>query len=191
MRTLRLSSALLLAATVATGCTGLDGFRADASRPFVGSVLGGEDATCSTGASCSFIRRGFSSGTTLSMTYDPALATTTPGTMTTLGETCGQTLDHTPLMAIVPLAHDSLSQYDFPGEGRIENEMFSLQPTSGPLAGRDMMAFVSLLHGSRVEVRLISGSGREPCGPDECDRFARHECDYFGVFNMHHEAVSP
>jgi len=125
------------------------------------------------------------------MTYDPSLSDSIPGELTTTGEACGQTLDHTPLVAIAPLAHDSLSQYDFPGEGRIKNEIYSLEPESGPLAGRDLMAFVSLLHGARVEVRLISGSGRRECGPEECDRFARHECDYFGIFDLRHEEVSP
>jgi len=191
MRMSRTSFCILIVIACSSACTNLSGFRADDTRPLRGNVLGGDGAMCSGGGSCSFIRRGFSSGTTLTMTYDPALADSIPGVLTTSGEACGQTLNSTPLVAITPLAHDSLSQYDFPGDGRIKNEMYSLEPESGPLAGRDMIAFVSLMHGARVEVRLISGSGRRICGPFECERFDRHECDYFGVFGLHHVEASP
>ena len=172
-------------------CADLSSFHTDPGESYQGVVLGGDDATCEDTASCSLLRRGFSSGTTLDMTFDPNLRDVSPGTLTTRGEACGLTLDHTPLLAIVPLAHDSLSLYDFPGGGRVRNDIYALRPETGPLAGRDMMAFVSLIEGGRIEVRLISGSGREPCEPDQCDRYARHECDYFGVFRLRRESVTP
>jgi hypothetical protein len=182
---------LLLLPCFALGCTDLSGFQTGPDERYAGVVVGSDDVTCGDDASCSFIRRGFSSGTRLSMTFDPAARTTGPGELSTSGEACGASLDRTPLMAIPALAHDSLSLYDFPGEGRLENQIYALRPETGPLAGRDMMAFVSLIEGGRIEVRLISGSGREPCAQSECDRYARHECDYFGVFNLRRESVSP
>jgi len=187
MRLALLSFALVLL----SGCTDLSSFATPAGQRYTGIVVGSDDVTCGDEASCSFIRRGFSSGTRLTMSFDPTRRATSPGELTTTGEACGVTLDHTPLLAIPALAHDSLSLYDFPGEGHVESEMYALKPTTGPLAGRDMMAFVTLIDGGRVEVRLISGAGREACGPSDCDRFARHECDFFGVFSLNREAVSP
>lgn len=186
----RLASILPLLFAVAS-CANLSGFATGDDHEYRGVILGSEDASCADASSCSFLRRGFSSGTTLSMTFDPELREGSPGTLTTGAEPCGVALDHVPLMAIVPLAHDSLSLYDFPGGGRIRNDLYTLQPEGGPLAGRDVMAFVSLMEGGTIQVRLIAGSGQRACEATDCDAFARHECDYFGVFSLRREATGP
>ncbi len=182
---------MLFAISFSAGCTDLSNFSTEPGQRFTGVVVGSDDVTCADEASCSSIRRGFSSGTRLSMSFDPGTLDTSPGELSTTGEACGASLDGTPLVAISALAHDSLALYDFPGEGHVENRIYALRPETGPLAGRDMMAFISLIEGGRVEVRLIAGSGRDPCGPSDCDRYARHECDYFGVFKLRRETATP
>ena len=60
---------------------------------------------------------------------------------------------------------------------------------SGPLAGRDVLAFVSLLRSERIEVRILAGSGQNACDPDpaDCDQINAGGCDYFGVFSLDRE----
>ena len=167
------------------GCSDLSEFRTGPESVYRGEVMGTELG--------SFIRRGFSAGTVLEMTFDPDDASTSPGVITTRSERleseCGlePTFESTPLLAIQALAHDQLSLYDFPGAGRVRNYVFALQPETGPLAGRDAMAFVSLMEGGHVEVRLISGSGARDCESMACGSYAAGRCDYFGVFRLDEE----
>ena len=135
---------------------------------------------------CSFIRRGFPSGVTLELTFDPAKQYEEPGTISTSGEVCGATFTDDELLPIAPLAHDQLGLYEFPGGGRVRNFMFVVQPTTGPLADRDAMVFLSLIRGGRVEVRIIAGPGQF-CDPSDCARI--DECDYFGVFELNREPI--
>ena len=134
----------------ALGCDTLGEFSTGDADVYRGEIAGVNDPlNCPDGIDCSFIRRGFPSGVTLDLTFDPEQQYENPGTISTSGEDCGPTFTDTPLLPIPPLAHDQLGLYEFPGGGRIRNYMFVARPESGPLAGRDAMVFLSLLRGGR------------------------------------------
>lgn len=159
-----------------SSCSDLDEYRADGvARVFTGTVIGSPDE--------SFIRRGFPAGTELRLTFDPSLVgspSPPPGTLTTSDDCSGMpTFSATPLQPIAPLAHDPLSQYDFPGGGRVRNYVFAARPSTGCLAGRDAMIFLSLMDEGTIELRVIVGSGDEAAG------------DRFGVFRLRGVAAAP
>lgn len=158
-----------LALLVLTACTDLSGYRTDPASIYRGEVAGE--------AAESFIRRGFSPGTVLELEIDPSSVDGPgAGTVTTRLDGAIAELDAVPLEPIVPLSHDLLSEYDFPGAERVANYLFVARPTEGPLAGRDVMVFVSLLSGGEAEVRVVAGTGDEARG------------DRFGVFHLRREA---
>ena len=175
----------LLVSIAALGCDSLGEFSTGDGEVYRGEIAGVNDPlNCPEGIDCSFIRRGFPSGVTLDLTFDPDLQYENPGTISTSGEVCGPTFTDTPLLPIPPLAHDQLGLYEFPGGGRIRNYMFVARPELGPLAGRDVMVFLSLIRGGSVELRLVAGPGLEICDPSDCDVIVDGECDYFGVFGL-------
>ena len=71
--------ALALVATLPAACTSLDDYAAPSSDPYVGAVLGQSDSSCDAGTGCSFLRRGFRTGTELVLTLDPDHLDSTPG----------------------------------------------------------------------------------------------------------------
>lgn len=147
VRSLALSFLLLLA-----GCESLDRFRSDDHAVFHGAVTGD--------TSDSFIRRGFAPGTTIDLEFDPSMAQgPSAGTLTTTAPDGTHHFERTELRVIESLEHDLLSQYDFPGAGRIRNYVYDARPDAGPLAGRDAMVFVSLMDDGAIEVRIVAGSG--------------------------------
>lgn len=169
------------------GCVQLDAFGTDDAHEFSGRVFGTDETDegdCADPARCSFIRRGFGSETVLHMRFDPDNVQTVAGSLTTSGERCGPTFNQVPMIAIEALQHDQLSRFEVPGDGRVKNYIFALSPVSGPLAGRDVMAFVSLLRSEHVEVRIIAGSGQNACDPRDCAAVDAGGCDYFGVFSL-------
>ncbi len=162
VRTLALITLPLLALAL-PGCETLDRFRTDDHAVFHGRVTG--DTTDS------FIRRGFAAGTTIDLEFDPTLAHgPAAGTITTASPDGVAHFDHTELRVIESLEHDLLSQYDFPGAGRIRNFVYDARPEAGPLAGRDAMVFLSLMEDGSIEVRVMAGTGDESRG------------DVFGLF---------
>lgn len=171
---------------VTTSCESLDAWRTDEGEVYRGVVVGNDEATCPSG-SCSFIRRGFAPLTTIELTFDPSDASN-PGVLSTHDEPCGATFTSEPLRPIAALAHDALSQYDFPGGQRARNFIYALEPTTGPLAGRDAMVFLSLMRDGEVEVRVLAGDGADDCSPDDCGAFAGGRCDFFGVFRVKRQA---
>ena len=135
------------------GCDDLGGYATRPGEAYVGSVVGVEDPPV--------LRRGFAAETRLSMTFDPQRADSTatpPGTVTT----SDGSLTDVVLEPIAPLTHDALSDYEI--------------PTEGPLAGREPMAFVSLMRDGRVEVRVIAGTGSR-------------DGDYFGLWRLTLEEI--
>lgn len=172
------------------GCDALGEFRTGEGEVYRGEISGVYDPeNCPDGVDCSFIRRGFPSGVTLDLTFDPELQYENPGTISTSGEDCGPTFDGTPLLPIPPLAHDQLGLYEFPGGGRVRNYMFVMRPETGPLAGRDAMVFLSLIRGGNIEVRIVAGPGLEICDPSDCEAIDLGQCDYFGIFALSREAL--
>jgi len=109
-----------------------------------------------------FILRGFPEGTELEIRdFAPHPDDSPPGFLTTQGY---DAFADTPLERISPLENDLLSQYDFPGQGRVRNYIFATRPTTGPVAGRDAMVFISLIDDDTLETRVIVGSGDEATG---------------------------
>jgi hypothetical protein len=192
----------LLLSSLAFGCSDLSEFRAvGGEHVYRGTVIGTQEDDCEPGLPCSFIRRGFPPGTTLEMTFDPDAPDGRAGTLTTVGEHCttaepdcpctrAPALDGAVMLTTPPLVHDQLSLYDFPGGGRMRNYVFAVEAASGPLANRDPMAFVSLIRGGRIEVRIVAGSGQGDCDPRDCDAYTNNECDFYGVFHLEREAVA-
>ncbi|MBX7193837.1 MAG: hypothetical protein K1X94_17425 [Sandaracinaceae bacterium] len=172
-RLVALACGLVLGAAVllgASGCDSYDRFRTGPERTFRGAVLGEGEG--------SFIRRGFAAGTTLELSFDPsAIGRPEVGTITTLAPDGAVLFDATPLESIAPLSHDLLSELTFPGAGRLETFLLLAHPTSGALAGREVMVFLSLLDTGEIEIRVIAGTGDEARG------------DVFGVFRL--SAVTP
>ncbi len=170
-------------------CVELDEFATSDETEFSGRVFGADADDCADRARCSFIRRGFGGDTVLRLRFDPDNVQGVAGSVTSSGERCGPTFTDVPLMAIEPLLHDQLSLLEIPGGARAKNYIFALSPVSGPLAGRDVLAFVSLLRSERIEVRILAGSGQNACDPDpaDCDQINAGGCDYFGVFSLDRE----
>lgn len=153
--------ALLIALAIA-GCNDLSGFATEPGEVYRGLVVGVREPAV--------LRRGFLPSTELTMSFDPGLATSLgdpPGTLTT----SDGTLTNVALEPIVPLSHDALSEYEIPLGSRVRNYIFVMRPEEGPLAGREPMAFVSLMSDGMIEVRIIAGGGRA-------------DGDYFGLFRL-------
>ena len=190
---LRLSLLVLLALA---GCDELSDFRTDPGEVFHGEVIG---STTDPDAP-SFIREGFVSHTEMDLTFDPALARSpaddderargAAGTLDTY--VCPPDTDLCPksqrkpgpfqravLESIERLNHDALSQYDFPGGGRLRNYIlgahFESESSSGAVLGRHALVFLSLMENGQVEVRVLAGSVRSPDGDEELPAL-------FGVF---------
>ena len=77
-------------------------------------------------------------------------------------------------MPVPPLIHDLLSEYEFPGGGRLRNYIFVARPEQGVLVGRDVTLFVSLLRNGNVEIRVLAGATRD-CAPEDCEARRLHE----------------
>jgi hypothetical protein len=155
----------ILVLVLALGCETLDRFRTDPHAVFHGTIIGDTAA--------SFIRRGFPPGSTLDLDFDPSMSQgPSAGSLTATAPDGTVYFDRTPLRVIESLEHDPLSQYDFPGTGRLRNFVYDARPEAVPLAGRDAMVFVSLMVDGAIEVRVIAGTGDESRG------------DVFGLFHL-------
>lgn len=156
------SRVLLLPMLLLVGCDDLGAYATQPGEVYRGIVVGAEDPP--------LLRRGFAAETALEMTFDPLRATQLedpPGRLTTSD---GSLTDAT-LEPIVPLSHDVLGLYEIPAGDRVRNYIFVMHPTSGPLAGREPLAFVSLMGDGTLEVRVVAGGGSAPN-------------DYFGLFRV-------
>jgi hypothetical protein len=181
------------------GCKELSDFGTEADEQYVGRILGVDESIgCGGDTPCSFIRRGFSQGTAVVLTFDPDKAqydperpADFPGTVSSTGEPCGATFVNEPLLPIPPLDHDALGLYELPGGGRVRNYIFAMKPTVGALAGRDVMAFVSLMREGKAELRIVAGAGHTDCSTDECSTILAGGCDFFGVFPLTRESTTP
>jgi hypothetical protein len=188
-----LSCAAVLA-SLSPGCDELDEFHTAPGEVFHGQVIGGE-----MDGGVSFVRSGFEPRTEMELTFDPerASALDSRGDLRSPGEIhtyecppdtdqCAQSerepghFDRAPLEPIAELAHDALSQYDFPGGGRLRNYMFGARfrtpgEASAPL--RDAMVFISLMENGRIEARVIAQSALDASG-------SQVDPPLFGVFAL-------
>lgn len=174
---------LLLAVLCASsGCDDLSEYRGD----FAGHIVEGE-----------FVRGCFSSGTELTLVFDPERAVApipgmAPKRLNRMTTSDG-TFTDTVLEPITALPHDPLSQLDFPGPRRLRNYLLLARPESGPLAGRDATVVVSLLAEDRIEVRVIgrTAEGTAPCaaelesaGDAGVELSGPRVREYFGLFRL-------
>jgi len=158
-----------------SGCDALSEFDTGDDSIYRGEVIGSD----SEDGQSSFIRQGFPSHTRMDMTFDPAKASAyadpgeplePAGTIDTY--ICGVDDSACPPDARMPgsfrnsalelipnLTHDALSEYDFPGGGRLRSYIFvSRFQLADELASRQgaAMVFVSLMDNGGVELRVIS-----------------------------------
>jgi hypothetical protein len=155
-----LSSALALVGA----CSTLDEFQTDERTVFRGAIIGSQGAA----GDASFIRRGFPSRTELELALNPQTIYRDPGRIRLWLDQPGGGTWHTdaPLVPLAPLAHDQLSQYSVPGEGRLRNYIFGAtlfaegprgeDPEALDATPRDINVFVSLMGDGTVEVRLMT-----------------------------------
>lgn len=147
---------------VALGCSDLDDFRTDGNEVFRGQIAGSEISE-SGDSEPPFIRSGFPSYTEMDLRFDPHLVDTEPGAITTR-DTVDQSDGHfgnTALEPIRPLAHDPLTQYTFPGGGRVRNYIFGAHIADEP---RSALVFISLMEDGDIEVRVIAPSATSAQG---------------------------
>jgi hypothetical protein len=170
--------AVLITVLLLAGCEGLERFRTRSGEVFHGEVIGSDRS----GAAPSFIREGFESHTEMELTFDPEAAAaaidagaTGPepvGTVHTYQcppdtDLCAERrrtsghFDHAPLEPVPQLATDALSQYDFPGGGRLRNYILGARfetTVETETHRRHAMVFLSLMENGRIEVRVIAPS---------------------------------
>mgnify|MGYP006380513935 FL=1 len=200
------SIALLAATACLLGCEDLRSFQTSGSSVYRGEVIGSDAAADVE----SFIRKGFASHTVLELSFDPsstdvveqgdagprAPGRTAAGSVNTyvcpLGaaqcaeaeRTPGPFVD-APLITIDALTHDPLSQYTFPGGGRLRNYIFGVRFVSESAehrTGRDAMVFISLMENHRVELRAMAPAVLDHDG--EGERWPA----LFGVFTLQRAA---
>jgi hypothetical protein len=188
------------------GCDDLREFKTDANEVFRGEVAGSD----SNGTGDSFIRKGFASHTLLELRFNPnagglvildesdppSRRKLVPGMIHTYvcadgAATCAESdrtlgpFQHARLIPIEGLAHDTLSQYTFPGGGRLHNYMFGVRFTSSTATAevsRDAMIFVSLMESGQVELRAIAPS---VVAADETEQLPA----LFGMFILNRQAL--
>lgn len=98
-----------------------------------------------------YLRSGLGADVTMFLTFDGAEFQGSPGAITT-----NDGHFHQSVLRPIPQAwHDSISLMDF-GEGRVKSMMYAVAP-SGPNEA-DVLAVVSLMKDSTIEVRLIRGA---------------------------------
>jgi len=155
----------------ALGCDDLHKFRIGADEVFSGPVVGSDSPEAGVVATgCDFVLCGFPERTSLSLSdFDPELAggVMTRGVITTSDDT----FVNAKLVQIPGLEHDALSQYTFPGGGRVRNYMLGAR--FGADDARYAMVFVSLMEDGRIEVRVHAPSTQ--VGGDDA---------LFGVFRL-------
>ena len=164
-------------AVLGSGCDALSEFDTGDDSIYRGEVIGSD----SEDGQSSFIRQGFPSHTRMDMTFDPTRASAyadpgeplePAGTIDTYvcgvadspcpdAERIPGSFRNSALELIPNLTHDALSEYEFPGGGRLRSYIFvSRFEVADELASRPgaAMVFVSLMDNGGVELRAISPS---------------------------------
>ncbi|MGD8863822.1 MAG: hypothetical protein PVI30_27660 [Myxococcales bacterium] len=192
----RLRILLSLWAGAVAGCDDLEEFSTGDGEVFAGRVIGADTDP----GDSSFIRTGFASRTEMELTFDPVAAAGfggdelagAVGTLSTFRcpgdtESCARDdresghFEQAPLEPIANLVHDALSQYDFPGGGRVRNFILGARFRSRDDDGevrRHAMVFISLMDSGSIEARVIAPSVLSDDGDAE-----RHPA-LFGVFGL-------
>lgn len=174
---LPIPTAAFVALLLLGGCDPIDDFGTAPGEVYRGEVIGSDHD-----GGVSFIRSGFPPHTEMELVFDVRRASSridpggSAGEIRTYQcpgaeEECadderlpGQ-FDGAPLQRFANLTHDALSQYDFPGGGRLRNYLFGTRFTAKAdldagtaAATRDAMVFLSLMENGKIEVRVIAQS---------------------------------
>lgn len=163
------------------GCEDLRDWKTSKNEVFRGEVIGSDASS----EGDSFIRKGFVSHTWLELEFDPGstdlivqgeldagVPRQAAGTVNTYvcpdgkascdeSERTAGPFVNAPLVPIDGLTHDPLSQFTFPGGGRLQNYIFGVRfraQRADRSYGRDATLFVSLMQNHRIEVRAMAPS---------------------------------
>ena len=126
------------------GCKDLDRYSTEPGQSYCGKIV-----------SACMVRRGFSEGVCMRMTFDAHHVSDRPGTLSTSDGMFAET----PMRAIPELSHDPLLMFTF-GDGREKNFLFTAEPAQ-PERGPGVNVVVSLMHSGEAEVRLIRGAAEK------------------------------
>lgn len=149
------------------GCTDVGSFTTSPGECYKGKIVDAE-----------FVRTGFNPDITLSLTLNTDSLADGRGSAGMMW-TSDQTFIAATVSQMEELAHDSLSQFQFPG-GRIRNYLVYTMPTDGVAA----MVVISLMENQQVEVRVMRPEV-DPCATTEdgeCDETVTEPL--FGVFRL-------
>ena len=158
--------ALLSGLFLVCGCTDIGSYSTEAGECYSGTVVDAD-----------FVRAGFEPGTRLSLTLNTDALASGSGTAGLMWSSDGRFRTEV-VSQMGQLAHDSLSQFQFPG-GRIRNYLVYVEAADGPPA----MVVISLMENELVEVRVMRPA--TVCDPETWD-----ECEdgtlpaLFGVFSL-------
>ena len=159
---------LLVAAVLAcASCTDVGSFTTEPGECYRGQIV-----------SASFVRTGFEPGTLLSLTFDTSALADGIGEAGVMWTSDGR-FTASSLRQMEELAHDSLSQFQFPG-GRIRNYLLNAIPEDGVPA----IVVVSLMENGLVEARILRPA-MEICPPGDegCAEPVSYDA-LFGVFRL-------
>lgn len=148
-------------ALLGSGCDDPDRFSTEPGESFCGAIVQG-----------TFVRSSFGPAVQMRLTFDAARIESGPGSLST----SDGLLVEAPLRPLAPFFHDALSSLQF-GEGRERSLLYFVDPAAG---GPPLTAFVSLMEGGDVEVRLLRAA--EPPPPDTPPEVA--PAPLFGVFPL-------
>jgi hypothetical protein len=202
-RLVALALGLALAAPMSS-CTDMASIGPGSGRLCTGPVIGTSDAA--------FIRRGFCESVTLELAFRPLMpehCRSLPlgdATYEALLSTSDGAFECTPVHIVGPIEQDLLGRYDFPGDTRVENKIYSARRTRGPddgsihvctaltpeqfdsrePCGQDATLFLSFLDAGGVEVRVLAGAGDSSAGERCADATPLYSAgrDLFGVFRL-------
>ncbi|HEU4409248.1 MAG TPA: hypothetical protein VFS43_28575 [Polyangiaceae bacterium] len=143
---LALAAGAAALACLGSGCDDPERFSTEPGEAYCGAVVQG-----------AFVRSGFGPAVQMRLTFDTARIESGPGALSTSD---GLLLE-APLRPLEPFFHDALSSLQF-GEGRERSLLYFVDPAGG---GAPLTAFVSLMEGGDVEVRLVRAAAAPPPEP--------------------------
>ena len=158
---------LLIATALCGACLDVGSFTTQPGECYQGSIVNAE-----------FVRTGFAEDTRLSMTFDTSALADGRGPAGIMWSSDGRFTAST-IGQMQELAHDSLSQFQFPG-GRIRNYLLNV------VAADDVQAtvIISLMENSLVEARIMRPAMEIcPPGDHDCAEPVSYEA-LFGVFRL-------
>ena len=158
---------MVIAAIILASCQDVGSFTTQPGECYRGTVVNAE-----------FVRTGFDADTRLSLTFDTAALADGRGPAGVMWSSDGRFTAST-IGQMGQLAHDSLSEFQFPG-GRIRNYLLNVVAADGVPA----TVVISLMENGLVEARIMRPAMDIcPPGDDDCLSPVSYEA-LFGVFRL-------